>query len=396
MSKDAYRENHMKIKQIAVLAAATLAVGAVPLTHAYAKDKTDKGGLAREAVTIPMEGGWAAKGELTYPKGAKGRLPVVVLLHGSGQNDMDQTLAPGVTTLKTVAESVSRSGLAVLRFNKRGVVGVGPKLSDNPTFLDPDKPYEQTVRDAAAAVRFAGTDKRVDPAKVFLLGHSEGTQVASNLVADPRAYGIRKPAGVVAMGVVGGTPREIIYYQLIGRTLGQLHEEFDFDGDGRLTKAEIADGLIGQPDEAAAQYKAVLGNPATDANGDGQLTIDAEVEPVLRAAVGFDSFPNVPALPPRLIKYLVDLGRFKTPAQDLPRYDGPVLLLNGETDIQTVVRGAIVTDNALAKAGNRDHKLITYPGMSHLMNVTPEYRPALGNPDPAVLRDITGWLAEHR
>ncbi|MFI5914142.1 alpha/beta hydrolase family protein [Dactylosporangium sp. NPDC051541] len=388
----------MRLRKIAALAAAALAIGLVPLARAQATDRPggDWDGIAREAVTIPMDGGWVAAGELTYPKGAKGRLPVVVLLHGSGQNDMDQTLAPGVATLRTVAQSVSRGGFAVLRFNKRGVVAVGPKLSDDPALLDPEKPYEQTVRDAAAAVRFAGGLSRVDPKRVFLLGHSEGTQVAGNLVADPRGYGIARPAGVVAMGVVAGTPREVLYYQAVGRTLGQLHEEFDFDGDGRLSAAEVSDGLLGRPEDEAAQFRAVLTNPATDADGDGRLDIDAEVEPVVRAAVGFDRFPHLPGTSERFARYVTDIARFRTPAQELPKYDGPVLLLNGQTDIQTPARGAIVTDAALGAAGNRDHTLITYPGVSHLMNVTPEYRPEPGNPDPSVLRDITAWLCGHR
>jgi uncharacterized protein len=385
----------MKLKKAAVLAAVTLAVGLAPVAGAEAMERPGSGewaGIVREPVTIPMEGGWSAKGELTYPKGAKGRLPVVVLLHGSGQNDMDQTLAPDTATFKSVAQSVSRAGVAVLRFHKRGVVGVGPQLSDDPAFLDPDKPYELTVRDAAAAVRFAGSSKHVDPAEVFLLGHSEGTQVAGNLAADPRGYGIRTPAGVVAMGVVNGTTREVLYYQAVGRTLGQLHEEFDFDGDGRLTTAEVSNGLIGLPEDAAAQFRAVL----VDADGNGTVSIDTEVEPVVRAAIGFDRFPHLTGMPERFATYITDIGRFKTPDQELPRYDGPVLLLNGQTDTQTPVRGAIITDAALTTAGNRDHTLITYPGMSHLMNVTPKYRPAFGNPDPAVLRDISAWLSAHR
>ncbi|SDS44964.1 alpha/beta hydrolase family protein [Actinoplanes derwentensis] len=381
----------MRRKTAAALTAATLTIGLTPLAGAQAAER-----IVRESVTIPMDGGWSATGELSYPKSAKGRLPVVVLLHGSGRNDMDQTIAPGAATFKTVAQAVNKSGFAVLRFNKRGVIGIGPVLSDNPAFLNFGKRYEQTVRDAAAVIRFAGAAKRIDPAKVFLLGHSEGTQVAGNLVADPRGHGITKPAGVVAMGVVGGTPRSILYYQVVGRTLGQLHEEFDFDGDGRLTPAESSDGLIGQPEAVAEQFRAVLTDPAIDANSDGVLAIDTEIESFLRTAVGFDSYPNLPGMPEGFADYLTDLVRFPTPAQDLPRYNGPVLLLNGRTDTQTVVRGAIVTDAALATAGNRDHTLITYPGVGHLMNVTPKYLPAPGSPDPAVLRDITTWLAAHR
>ncbi|HWS38982.1 MAG TPA: hypothetical protein VN408_40355 [Actinoplanes sp.] len=382
----------MRSKTVTLLAATTLAISLLPAAAAQAG-----GRIVREAVTIPMDGGWSAQGELTYPRGAKGRLPVVVLLHGSGRNDMNQTIAPGVATLKSVADAVTRdSGFAVLRFHKRGVVGVGPRLTDDPRFLGHDKIYEQTVRDAAAAIRFAGTSKRVDPAKVFLLGHSEGTQIAGNLVADPAGHHIRKPAGVVAMGVVGAGPRTILYYQTVGRTLLQLHEEFDFDGDGDLTPAEIADGLIGQPEAVAAQFRAVLTDPATDTDRDGVITIDTEVEPIARAAVGFDSYPNLPGAPEGFPEYLTDLGRFPSARQDLPRYDGPVLLLNGQSDTQTPVRGAIVTDAALAAAGNTDHTLITYPGVGHLMNVTPQYQPQPGNPEPSVLRDITTWLTGHR
>ncbi|GAA1641798.1 alpha/beta hydrolase family protein [Actinoplanes couchii] len=377
----------MRMKKVAVLAAATLGIALVPAAVASAGDKP-----VRESVTIPMEGGWSAKGEITYPKGAKGRLPVVVLLHGSGRNDMNQTLAPGVATFTAVTEAVTRKGFAVLRFNKRGVVGVGPKLSDDPRFINFPKPYEQTVRDAAAVIRFAAKTQRVDPSRIYLLGHSEGTQVAANLVADPAAHGIRKPAGVIGMGVVGGERPAIIYYQLIGRVLGQLHEEFDFDGDGRLTPDEITGGLVGLPDAAVTQFRAIL----TDTDKNGVVDIDDEVEPILRQASGYDNYPNLTGFPQGFADYLTDFGRFPAPVQDLPKYDGPVLLLNGQTDAQTVVRGAVLVDAALTKAGNPDHRLITYPGVSHLMNVTAKYQPELGNPDAAVLRDITTWLTAHR
>ncbi|MDR7274834.1 alpha/beta hydrolase [Catenuloplanes atrovinosus] len=389
----------MKLKKIT----AALAVGVLPLfgaAAAAAPPRDGWGGIVRESVRIPMDGGWTADGELSYPRGAKGRLPVVVLLHGSGKLDMDQTIGDAAT-FKAVAQSVNRGGVAVLRFHKRGVVGLGPVLSDDPALLYPDKPYEQVVRDAAAAVRFAQASTRVDPARVFMLGHSEGTQVAGNLAAAPGAYGIREPAGVVAMGVVGGAPRDLLYYQAVGRTLGQLHEEVDGDGDGRLTATEASNGLLGRPAEAAAQLRALLldadgVNDAADADRDGRLAIDAELEPVVRAAIGFDNYPHLTGAPQGLADYLVDFARFAPPATDLARYDGPVLLLNGEADIQTTVRGAIVTDAALAAAGHPDHRLITYPGVSHLMNITTKYLPEPGNPEPAVLRDIVAWLAAHR
>jgi pimeloyl-ACP methyl ester carboxylesterase len=405
MAENTRRRSYLWSGAAALTAAVT--IGVVPLTQSQAATtpvaatRTGWEGIVRETVRIPMEGGWVAGAELSYPRGARGKLPTVVLLHGSGKNDLDQTLPGPVSTFRPIAQTVNRQGFAVLRFNKRGVVGAGPELSDDPALLFPMKPYEQVLRDAAAAVRFAQKQKRVDPNRVFLLGHSEGTMVASNLAADPKRFGLVEPAGVVAMGVVGGTPRETLYYQAVGTQLGRLHEEFDFDGDGRLTATEATKGLAGQAEQIAQQLRPFLldgtdVNPRFDTDGDRTLAIDAELEPVIRAGVGFDQYPHLPGAPKGLDTYLEDLARFPTPEQDLPRYTGPVLLLNGRTDIQTRPLGAITTDAALTKAGNRDHQLITYPGMGHLMNITPEYTPANGSPDQAVLTDISAWLAERR
>nr|BFE72066.1 hypothetical protein GCM10020092_053670 [Actinoplanes digitatis] len=87
-----------------------------------------------------------------------------------------------------------------MRFNKRGVTDIGPVESTDPAQLMPKDPYHQIQQDAASVVRFAAKSPRVDPSKIFLLGHSEGTNVAANLAADSNRFGIPKPAGVVEMG----------------------------------------------------------------------------------------------------------------------------------------------------------------------------------------------------
>src|SRR4051812_20139762 len=47
-------------------------------------------GVTREQVRIDFGKGWVTQAELTYPSSARGRLPLVVFLHGSGHNDMNQ------------------------------------------------------------------------------------------------------------------------------------------------------------------------------------------------------------------------------------------------------------------------------------------------------------------
>jgi len=366
------------------------------------RDATGWSGIVREPVSITMEKGWTSQGELTYPRRAGGGLPLVVLLHGSGDNDMNQTLPDGTgSTFVPIAQTINREGYAVLRFNKRGVTGIGPVLTDDPTQLDPAEPYQQILRDAASVVRFAAQLPRVDPARIFLLGHSEGTQVASNLAAAPTTAGIPKPAGVIAMGVVGSNIRELITYQLFGVRLAHLHEEFDVDGDGRLTRREAVDGLIGQPAELVTYYREVLFtgdrlNPRADHDRDGTLTIDTEIGPILRKKSGIDNYPDATDVPPDIRAYLVDIDRFNDVTEDLPRFDGPTLLLNGENDIQTPARSARIADAAIARAGHRDHTLVTYPGIGHAMNLTSKFTGAYGDPDPTVLTDIRQWLRDRR
>ena len=358
-------------------------------------------GITREQVRIDFGRGWVTKAEFTYPSNAKGRLPLVVLLHGSGHNDMNQTLPEGKgTTFVPLAQAANREGFATLRFNKRAVTDIGPVESTDPAQLNPKNPYDLIQKDAASVVRFGARSPKVDPAKIFLLGHSEGTNVAANLAADPRRFGIPKPAGVIAMGVVGKDIKTLLTLQLFGRQLLQMHDEFDVDGDGGLTALEATDGLVGQPKETADQFRSVLLDgdkvkASTDTNRDGQIAIDAEAGPVLRKASGIDAYPNTPGLE-TLKDYVTDIARFPTVTEALPRFSGPTLLLNGENDLQTPARVALAADAAVAAAGNKDHQVIIYPGMAHTMNITARFHPEFGNPDQQVVTDIRAWLNSHR
>jgi uncharacterized protein len=375
-------------------------INTAPATATTAASGWD--GVTREHVRIDFGKGWVTDAELTYPSGTHGRIPLVVFLHGSGHNDMNQTLPDGKgSTFVPLAQAASQEGYATLRFNKRGVTGVGPVESTDPAQLTPEHPYEQIQQDAASAVRFAARSPRVDPSKIVLLGHSEGTQVAANLAAHPEKSGIPRPAGVVEMGVVGKPVKDLLTFQIYGKLLVQLHDQFDVDGDGQLTAAEAADGLIGQPAAVADQFRPVLLNgrkvsAGTDRNHDGRIAIDAEAGPVLRKATHIDAYPDVPGLDPYTVSYATDIARFPNVAQALPTFTGPVLMLNGENDIQTPARAAIAADAAVAAAGNKDHKLVVYPGMAHTMNITPKFTPEFAEPDRQVVAEIQTWLRAHR
>jgi hypothetical protein len=93
----------------------------------------------------------AGVAELAYPSTAECRLPLVVFLHGSARNDMNQTLPGGRgSTFVPLAQAAGRADYATLRFNKRGVTDIGPVRTTDPARLKPEKPYHRIQQDAAA------------------------------------------------------------------------------------------------------------------------------------------------------------------------------------------------------------------------------------------------------
>lgn len=109
---------------------------------------------------------WRLKAKLTVPNGIR-RAPGVVLVHGSGPNDMDETIGPN-RPFKDLAWGLASRGIVVLRYNKR-----------THTYGGAMKPGDVNVRaevvdDAVAALKTLRKQPEVDPKKTFVIGHSLG------------------------------------------------------------------------------------------------------------------------------------------------------------------------------------------------------------------------------
>lgn len=140
-----------------------------------------------EPVTIGT-GEWTLPGTLSIPPGRM--LPAVVLVHGSGPSDRDETIGPN-KPFRDLAWGLADRGIAVLRYDKRSRV-YGGKLSANKNLTV----REETVDDALLAAKLLRGRPEIDPKRVFILGHSLGAMVAPRIGADdPSLAGLILMAG---------------------------------------------------------------------------------------------------------------------------------------------------------------------------------------------------------
>ena len=72
--------------------------------------------------------------------------------------------------------------------------------------------------------------------------------------------------------------------------------------------------------------------------------------------------------------------------------ESSILVLQGECDYQTPMVEALLLEQALLEAGNVDHTLIIYPGLSHFFYPTDGWQAAMGPIEAYVLEDLYQWL----
>ena len=106
-------------------------------------------------------------GTLTMPEG-EGPFPAVVLVHGSGPSDRDESIGM-LKPFRDIAEELAGKGIAVYRFEKRTLVYGGIMAADRSATL-----MDESVVDAVRAVQMLAGQEKIDPERIFVLGHSLG------------------------------------------------------------------------------------------------------------------------------------------------------------------------------------------------------------------------------
>jgi dienelactone hydrolase len=131
---------------------------------------------------------WVLPGTLSMPVG-KGPFPAVVLVHGSGPQDRDETVG-GTKVFRDLAWGLASRGIAVLRYDKRTRVH-GDKVGSAPATVK-----DEFIDDAVAAVNLLRSTKGVDPQRIVVLGHSQGGSLVPRIAAaDGKLAGVISLAG---------------------------------------------------------------------------------------------------------------------------------------------------------------------------------------------------------
>lgn len=282
-----------------------------------------------QEVAVRTPSGITLAGTLTLPAGASGRVPAVLLLTGSGPQDRDESSPglPGWRPFRQIADTLARRGIAVLRLDDRGVGGSGGSV--NATTLP------EFAADARAALAFLRARPEVDPARVGIVGHSEGGYVGPMAAADDPS--LRALALIAAPARTG---RALVDYQ------GRLAIQSD------STLAPHLDSLLVM---AAAQRDSL-----------------AAASPWFRSLLAHDPVP---------------VAR---------RLRMPVLLVQGETDRQVPAAEAPALAAAIRAGGNRDVSVRLFPAVNHLLLRDPDGSVAgyAALPSKQVVPEVLGALAD--
>ena len=158
------------------------------------------------------------EGTLTLPEGT-GPFPAVVMITGSGPQNRDEELL-GFPVFRVIADHLTRRGIAVLRYDDRGVGGSTGSVARSTTsdFAD----------DALAGIARLMERADIDPGRIGLVGHSEGAAVAS--LAASRSDAVRFAVLLAGTSVPGA---EVMYEQsaAIARAAGASEEQIAWTAD---------------------------------------------------------------------------------------------------------------------------------------------------------------------
>lgn len=308
---------------------------------------TPPAGVSEEDLILNQGTEWELNARLTLPSGTKGPVPAVILVHGSGASDMNETIG-ACAPFRDLAYGLSKRGIAVLRFDKRTFT-YGSRIANS---MENFTVREESVDDAVAAAAYLRGDPRIDKTRIVGIGHSLGATLIPRIDA--------AGADFFAMVLLAGTPRPLW--------------QVSYDQNIALIEKMT-------PEDRASSEKLV--NEELDKAKKLSAMSDDEAKKI-----------TVFGMPGYYLKDLV-----KTLPQDILQKNAkPVLILQGTADFQVSPE----KDYGLFKSaldGRPNTAFKAYDGLNHLFikssgpdqGSVNEYKTP-GTVDENVVNDIANWV----
>ena len=309
--------------------------GIVP---AYAKlEKFTERKLTFGLKTYPLQG------TLTVPTGIVNP-PVVVLVHGSGPNDRDESME-GNKVFRDIAWGLASMGIAVFRFDKRTYV-YGKELAAAQRQGKPFDVDDEVTQDAVMAVQLMKANKLVDGKNVFVLGHSLGGMMAPRIVQKTKARG---------MILMAAPARKLNVL---------LEEQYRYLTQGKLRNAG---------DSAQLEEMIITIRKSGDTKQASSLHPDS-----LALGLSFEYWKSINAF---------------NQVQVAQKMKQPILVLSGGRDYQVPPTDAAIWKQSLPPTTT----CIEYPQANHLMmdgqgKPGPDEYQKVSNVNQQVVVDIATWI----
>jgi uncharacterized protein len=295
-----------------------------------------------DKMDIPLPGEYSLRGQLVKPKGM-GPFPLVILIPGSGPQDMDLTLGPN-KPFTDIAVGLAMQGIATYRFDKR-------TYSYPEAFKDNYTVDEEIVLDVIRAYKLMLNQAEVDKENIFLLGHSFGGMLSPRI-----AENLQDIRGVILMAANARPVEDMI--------LEQIEYIYRYSGD------EIDNPQLKQIKKMVENVK--------------QLTPESTFQK-----------HELPFSVPK--EYWLDLKNYN-PAQTLKKLKTPTLILQGGRDYQVTSKDFDLWEKSLRR---KQKTSVQYSSLNHLFfegegPSLPEEYEVRGYVPLYVISDIAEWVSEKK
>ncbi len=376
-------------------------------------------------LVIDLGNGVTTNAQLTYPAVGKGPFPGVLLIAGTGPADKNETLGlvlkdkpPPTQPLLQIAEYLSERGLAVLRYDKRGV---GENLTIADKNVWGNATINDLIHDAEKALNVLIEQPEVNGTKeITLIGHSEGTIIAPRIAVDnPTTV-----KNIVLISAQAQNIRDNVYFQWVYLPLLYAQQVLDHNHNGSISIQEaskdpifqsltitqlssdtvklLLTGKVVTATQLLQSFKSINNNTSSKQN---YISIDKDLKPLLVKKIASltakDASCTLDGCPIWWRSHF-SLGSTLGMIGNVSSSTG-ILILQGENDTQTSVQQAFMLQQRLTDINHPDHTLITFPGLGHDLSPAIGYYPGSsvyglqksGPIEDYALADLYSWLESH-